>query len=222
MKLFRLLLFKVMSTRTIALLNIFVERYHSCYRDGTDGGRDMRSLVSIYFILRLLISILYNEIVLQFGASSLIVAAVYGGCSLLIALVRPYKQKYMNIVDALILGNLVLITLILSYGYHTEPISKLLPVLGILISLPLLGLIGFTCYKILKRLPIKKNLKWQRKSEVEVSSKELANLEDNGSNRELPDRVLRPTQYNSEEDVCGEYIQYEDETSDKIELYLSQ
>ena len=225
MKLFRLLLFKVMNTRTIALLNIFVERYHSCYRDGTDGGRDMRSLVSIYFILRLLISILYSEIVLKFGASSLIVAAVYGGCSLLIALVRPYKQNYMNIVDALILGNLVLTSLMLSYGYHTEPILQhpiFLPVFSILISLPLLGLIGYTCYKILKRLLIKKNLKWQRKSEVEVSSKELANLEDNGSNRELPDRVLRPTQYISEADVGSEYIQYEDETSDKIELYLSQ
>ena len=226
-KCFRSLLFKLMSTRTIASLNIFVERYHSCYRDGTDGGRDMRSLVSIYFLLRLLISILYSEIVLKFGAGSMIVAALYGGCSLLIALVRPYKRTYMNIVDALILGNLVLITLMLSYGYDTEPISRhpiFLLVLSILISLPLLGLIGFTCYKILKRLPIKKKLKWQRKSVVEVASKEIiqpTNLEDSDSNRELPDRVLRPTQYNSE-DVCSEYIQYEDETSDKIELYLSQ
>ncbi len=228
-KRFRLLLFKVMSTRAIASLNIFVERYHSCYRDGTDGGKDMRSLVSMYFLLRLLVSILFSEVVLKFGASTtfMIAATLSGGCSLLIALVRPYKRNYMNIVDALILGNLVLINLMLNYGYHIEPTSRhpiFLMVLCIFISLPLLGLIGFTCYKILKWLPIKRNLKWRRKSVVNVVSKEisqLASLEDGNSNRELPDRVLHPQQYNSE-DVCSEYIEYKDETCDKVELYLSQ
>lgn len=222
-KRFRSLLFKVMSTRTIASLNIFVEKYHSCYRDGTDGGKDMRSLVSMYFLLRLLISILYSETVFEFSAGSISVAALYGGCSLLIALVRPYKKSYMNIVDALVLGNLTLLILMLDYQYyHIEPIS--LVFFGVFISLPLLSLIGFICYKILKRLPVKKNLKWQRRSEPEAGNKEiiqLANLESSNNNCELPDRVLHPKQYDSE-DVCTQYIQYEDETSDRIELYLSQ
>ena len=220
-KCFRSLLFKATSTRTITSLNIFVEKYHSCYQDGTDGGKDMRSLVSMYFLLRILISILYSETVLEFSTSSIFVAVLYGGCSLLIALVRPYKKSHMNVVDALILGNLTLLTLILDYRYyHIEPIS--LVFFNVFISLPLLSLVGFICYKILKKLPIK-NLKWQRRTEAEAVKKEiiqLANLE--GSNNcELSDRVLRPKQYDSE-DVCTQYIQYENETSDRIELYLSQ
>ena len=52
-KVFRLFLFKChLSTRTLTSLNIFVEKYYSCYKDGTEGGKDMRSLASMYFILR--------------------------------------------------------------------------------------------------------------------------------------------------------------------------
>ena len=44
-KVFRLFLFKChLSTRTLASINIFVENYYSYYRDGTEGGKDMRSL----------------------------------------------------------------------------------------------------------------------------------------------------------------------------------
>ena len=221
-KRFRSLLFKTMSTRTIASLNIFVEKYHSCYRDGTDGGKDMRSLVSMYFLLRLLISILYSETVFEFSAGSIFVAALYGGCSLLIALVRPYKKLYMNIVDALVLGNLTLLTLMLDYRYHHIQSTSLV-FLGVFISLPLLSLIGFICYKILKRLPVKKNLRWRRRSEPEVVNKEIIQLAylEGSNNCELPDRVLHPKQYDSE-GGCTQYIQYEDEISDRNELYLSQ
>ena len=35
-------------------LTIFVEKFHSCYRDGLDSGRDMRSFSGFYFLLRIL------------------------------------------------------------------------------------------------------------------------------------------------------------------------
>ena len=238
-KCFRSLLFKIMSTRTTASLNIFVERYYSCYRDGTDGGKDMRSMVSMYFLLRLLISILYSETIFEFSTISVFVATLYGGCSLMIALVRPYKKSYMSTVDALILGNMALITLMLDHRYDIKMMPKHLPVylliLNIFISLPLLSLIGFICYKILQRLPVKKwqrRLRWLNKVSIkfcngaEAVNKELipsSNLESTSSNNlELPDRMCYPRQYDLEKDAHTQYVQYEDKTPDRFELYLSQ
>ena len=39
------------SNHTVAKFNIFVEKFYSCYRDGIDGGKDWRSLASLYFII---------------------------------------------------------------------------------------------------------------------------------------------------------------------------
>ena len=33
-------------------LTAFTEKFYGCYRDGLDGGRDMRSFASFYFLLR--------------------------------------------------------------------------------------------------------------------------------------------------------------------------
>ena len=33
-------------------VNTFVEKFYGCYRDGLDGGRDMRSFAALYFIIR--------------------------------------------------------------------------------------------------------------------------------------------------------------------------
>lgn len=32
-----------------------MEKFYSCYRDGLDGGKDMRFLASFYFLLRILV-----------------------------------------------------------------------------------------------------------------------------------------------------------------------
>lgn len=42
---FRVILFACIKSRT-AVLNMFVEKFYSCYRDSLDGGKDMRSFVS--------------------------------------------------------------------------------------------------------------------------------------------------------------------------------
>ena len=41
-------------------INIFVEKFYGCYRDGLDGGRDMRSFAGFHFILRYLL--LFSDI----------------------------------------------------------------------------------------------------------------------------------------------------------------
>lgn len=59
-QMFRSLLFKCLPKRLRGPLNIFVEKFYSCYRDGLDGGRDMRSLAGLYFFVLLLGYILFS------------------------------------------------------------------------------------------------------------------------------------------------------------------
>ena len=104
-------------------LKYFVERFYACYRDGLDGGRDMRSFAALYFILRPMIAV-SSSVVSLFMVSNndpyfprnviLTVAA------LLIALCRPYKKTYMNVLDSLLLAHFGLIChLVSSYqGFH--------------------------------------------------------------------------------------------------------
>ena len=40
-------------------VNIFIEKFHSCYRNGLDGGRDMRSFSGLYFALRILLPLFF-------------------------------------------------------------------------------------------------------------------------------------------------------------------
>ena len=51
-RLFQRFLSKLRLDNHCVFINIFVERFYSCYKDGLDGGRDMRSSAGFYFILR--------------------------------------------------------------------------------------------------------------------------------------------------------------------------
>lgn len=125
----------------------------------------MRSFVVLYFLLRLIVSALYSEILFDFRTTITLASMLYGGCSLLIALVRPYKRPYMNIIDALILGNLAQLNVILDQLYYTQKRSgnwnlffKL--IFCTFVSFPLLGYVGYIVYQILNNLlkKIKKNV----------------------------------------------------------------
>ena len=172
-------------SRTVTAINIFVQKFYSCYRDKTEGGRDMRSLVSMYFSLRLLASLFtINQIPGKISFSILVF--IYTSCSTLIALAQPYKRRYMTIVDTLILADLAMASLILSQlgGELSNPSLQFLYVSGgILTSLPMLGMIGIILYKIFKKitkLPCCKTVlrsQWQDGHNMEDCGQDLAFLE---------------------------------------------
>ena len=141
-------------SHTITAINIFVQKFYSYYRDGTEGGRDMRSLVCIYFFLRLLLYLVtVNQIPANVAFSILVF--IYIACSTLIALAQPYKKPYMNYIDTLILGNLATISLILSQlgAQLSDTFTIFFYISGsTLASLPLLGLIGILSYKIIGKV----------------------------------------------------------------------
>ena len=147
-KLFRSLLFKCrLSTRTIASLNIFVEKYYSCYRDGTEGGKDLRSLASVYFFLWLIAIIIFFAIPLS--TSLFLVAIIFVSYGSVIALVHPYKKTYMNIIDTLLVENYALLTLTVDKYYLSDDPNTLLAslyesIIFIFSFVPLLGMIVYS------------------------------------------------------------------------------
>ena len=202
-KAFRLLLFKCcLSTRTIAYLNIFVEKYYSCYRDGTEGGKDMRSLASMYFILRLICILIFQVAPLRVSVVSAVVLCT--SYAIMIALVRPYKKTFMNVVDTLIVANLALLALTLDQYYLEDSNTSLalfyVSVISFLSLLPLLSLSGFIAYRVLRRMKSEVVLlctkkptsinRWFNNTKAAIAQQDLSD------DPELPDRVLRPQQYN--------------------------
>ena len=89
-----LLLLDRLGGRSNAALNIFMEKFYSCYRDGLDGGRDMRSFASLHLFIRLLTPI-YPTI-------------IYGTSCVLVFLAKPCKKSFMHNTDGFILGLLAL------------------------------------------------------------------------------------------------------------------
>ena len=92
------------------------DKVYSCYGNGLNGTRDTRIFAGFHFILRLIVIIVWTlaQRFLKGGNPWFSVGMMFTISSLIIALVKPYNQTYMNIVDCLILSNLSTICYILS------------------------------------------------------------------------------------------------------------
>ena len=118
--------------RYLAIINIFMEKYNSCCRDGLNGG-DMRIFGGLYFILRTLA----NAYIFFEGFKFLpsfwtYQTIIFSSAALLIAFVKPYKKLHANIFDTLLLALTALVCHLLSQ--ERRFISSTL--LFILIALP--------------------------------------------------------------------------------------
>ena len=86
-------------------LTAFTEKFYSCYRDGLDGGRDMRSFAGFYFLLRYLPFLFYSfqlqDTFLNLWTYCVLVSL---SSAITISLVQPYKKTYMNVLDTLLLA----------------------------------------------------------------------------------------------------------------------
>ena len=87
-------------------LSAFMDKFHGCYRNGLNGGRDVRSFAGLYFFIRVLLFLYYPcqlyKITFSFGSYLVL---IFLSATLLIAIVRPYKESYMNVFDTVILGH---------------------------------------------------------------------------------------------------------------------
>ena len=103
------------------LINIFVERFYSCYKDGLDGSRDMRSFAGFYFLLRyaLWFAIVLSHYLhfLSSKCSLFVASLIIVGAAMLISLTRPYKRMFMTVLDTLLLCVLAAVFHLLSLDY---------------------------------------------------------------------------------------------------------
>ena len=124
-------------------INTFVEKYHFCYRDGLDGGKDMRSFAGLYFFLRiaevLLVIALSNAFKLE---PWLLKGTIFSITALLIAFCKPYKKTYANVSDTLLLLYLATICHLLSANVEFRP---LVPSLQAIFIFPFVALIFAIC-----------------------------------------------------------------------------
>ena len=118
-------------------INHFLTKFHHSYRDGLDGGRDMRSFSGVHLVLRialiapvlLLRSIFNAEVWFLRGIILLITALV-------IALCRPYKKMHTNVLDSVLLFYLATFCHLLSLNQHREMLY-FVSVMQVLVLTPL-------------------------------------------------------------------------------------
>ena len=119
---FRFLLTKYqLAGQPQAALNLFVEKFYSCYRDGLGGGWDMRGFAALYFFLRA--TVIATDVIKKIpspATSWFFNSLIFGVLAMVIAIVRPYKKSYMNI-DALILFTLSVLSFLYTLYLYTLP-----------------------------------------------------------------------------------------------------
>ena len=144
-------------------LSIFVEKMQGCYKNGLDGGRDMRSFSGLYFFLRMMV-LFVAVLSYQVGKHFLHVPEldIYSvGVLLLIttltmALAKPYKKVYMNYLDVLLLS----IFTVLSFTVSLSSTSHNMQVITrVLLVVPLVIFILFVVSKWFKYLVRKFSLR---------------------------------------------------------------
>ena len=169
-------------------VRIFVETFQWCYKDGTEGTRDFRSLSGLYLVLRIGMQMAYIISTLSPGNGSN--TWIYSGVlftilSLLFSLVRPYKSQNMNAVDSLLMALLAIISILCLPYLYLITNSKVLSLSIFLISsTPLFILILYIAYKLLTKTNIVHYLKTK-----------LQNTDSDFSSEPLPDRLLNPDEY---------------------------
>lgn len=107
------------------IITTFVEKFHDCYRDGLDGGKDMRSFSGLYLILRMVL-IITNDI----GSTKVALFYIFLFLTLaafLVAFFKPYKHFLDNLTDTLVLA--LLMVLVLCYVCMSSNIIMLSMVL---------------------------------------------------------------------------------------------
>ena len=136
-------------------MHTFIDKVHGCYRNGLDGGRDMRSFSGLYFFLRLLmwlpilISHLTNRYSNVYIDKWIFLGFFFCITSLSMTYIRPYNKAYMNYLDALLLLNIALLSFVLSSRLPMLQIAR------ILLSMPIALLFLVICskkfYGVIKR-----------------------------------------------------------------------
>ena len=140
-------------------MHTFMDKAYSCYRNGLDGGRDMRSISGLYFFMAFIVYIvmvLFRVVRKYIYVNQLSTIGIVLFITILtVTITKPYQKAYMNYMDILLLSNYLILCYMLSSGYHTQVVSR------ILITIPIAILIVVT---ILRKIPANKIFNYFRRA----------------------------------------------------------
>ena len=149
-KILRNLLSKCLSSRFLIFLNIFMEKFHCSYRDGLDGTKDMRSFSGIYFLLRIMIyfTVAFSRATLNLDPY-FARGFIFSVAALIIALRQPYKRKYMNIMDCILLFQLATFCYVIASttSLNGKP-AILLPMMYVILAFPFVFIFLLAIYRM--------------------------------------------------------------------------
>ena len=159
-KMLRKLLSKCLSSRFLIFLSTFMEKFHCCYKDGLDDTIDMRSFSGIYFLLRIIIysAEIINMQTLHLG-NHFSRGFIFSVAVFTIALSRPYKQTYMNVMDCILLFHMATLcyTIASTSSLNHKP-HIFLPLMQVVIGLPFIIILLLAVYRLMTRGMFRKHL----------------------------------------------------------------
>ena len=169
--------------RAIHGVDVFIDTYQGCLKNGTNGTRDYRAVSAGYLALRLFTPIFYRQSVsvIQNGLILIISAVVLMLLSLLIGTIKPYRRNYMNYSES---GLFFLTGLFLMLAYicllYPNPGDAVATLLAVTILAPHITLIAIIFFrnKVIKTLVIMMR-KCCRK--VKRSSSLVVSIQDNAA-----------------------------------------
>ena len=110
-------------------VHIFIDKVHRCYRNGLDGGRDMRGFSGFYFFLRgavYLTSLSRAIHVYIYINDWFTLGTIFFLAALTVATAQPYCKAYMNFWDIAILSHLALTCYSLCSGVRALLLARIL------------------------------------------------------------------------------------------------
>ena len=140
------------------IIRTFADLFHGCYKDGTGGTHDLRFTASLYLLIRLvvLLSLILCDFTTLASCETVSVFLWVFLLLLFVALVQPYKDQRMNVLNSLLFAGLAIICVLLTGIYPTvknQHINVLmLIVIFIIIGVPQTVLFTYVTYKICQYL----------------------------------------------------------------------
>ena len=177
-------------------LHTFVEAFHGCYKDGVTEGRDFRHMSGVYMLLRFLVIIINYHVLDQVGR--LLRVMMFLSLSILMLIVQPYKKRYMNVLDGLLLALMGFLTLvIITFLYILPSANEALALIFVIAcSIPQVVLLLSVTYTQLKGKRIVQCITGKVGTllkQVHTRNQAADELSDADS---LPHRLVSPNQYN--------------------------
>ena len=130
-------------------LQTFLDEFHGCYKDGSNGGLDCRWFASLYFCLRIALFAVY-PITVSWYDQYIAQILIFLFAALMFSVIRPYREEWINNTDVTMLLTLAIITALSLYNLQLARIGQGINVWAfaiqfILIVMPLLYCIGYYC-----------------------------------------------------------------------------